>query len=266
MKIDRGKDFGCKKPIRLRHCVGRARRLDAQQVWEIRMPRSFAICAALAAAMTLTTAAFAGAATITFTNQAAFAAATSGITFTTVDFEGLAADGSFVFEPTPPGVTLMGANFTIDHSTGNNGNLFAIGDNFYYPGNSVLSSQESTTVPNNFVITFPAMENALSLNLGTLGAAATWSWGRSHRVAGVQSAPAFNSLAFFGLTSTSPFNTIRLTGPAIDGSGGNPTMNIDNVSFGAGAVAIVPEPASMVLVGSALALAGVRRRARRKAA
>src|SRR5262245_46047664 len=97
---------------------------------KIRMPRSIEISVALAVAMTLTTAALAGAATITFTNQAAFAGATSGITFTTVDFEGVAPDNSFIFEPTPPGVTLMGANFTIDHSTGNTGNLFVIGDNF----------------------------------------------------------------------------------------------------------------------------------------
>ena len=231
------------------------------------MPRSFAISAVLATAINVSTALFASAATITFTNQAAFAAATSGISFTTVDFEGIAPDGSFVFEPTPPGVTLMGANFTIDKSTGNTGNLFVIGDNFYYPGNSVLSSQESTTVPNNLLITFPAMETALSLDLGTLGAAATWSWTLSNGDFGVVSAPAFASLAFFGLTSTSPFNSIRLTGPAIGGSAGDPTMNIDDVSFGTGAVATVPEPASVVLVGGALALAGLRRRrARRNAA
>jgi hypothetical protein len=43
-------------------------------------------------------------------------------------------------------------------------------------------------------------------------------------------------------------------------------MNIDDVSFGAGTAAIVPEPASMVLVGSALALAGARRRRARRTA
>jgi len=229
------------------------------------MPRFFAISAALAAAVTLTTAALAGAATITYTNEAAFTAATSGITFTTVDFEGVAADNSFVFEPTPPGVTLMGANFTIDHSGGNGGFLFVIGDDFYYPGNSVLSSQQSTVVANNIVITLPGLETALSLNLGTLEAAESWSWRLSNGDTGVLSAPAFDSLSFFGLTSTSGFNTLRLTGPANPSDGD--AMNIDDVSFGAGTAAIVPEPASMVLVGSALALAGARRRrARRKAA
>ena len=162
------------------------------------MPRSFAISVALAAAVTLTTAALAGAATITYTNQAAFAAATSAISFSTVDFEGVAADGSFVFEPTPPGVTLMGANFTVDHSGGNSGFLFVIGDNFYYPGNSVLSSQQSAVVANNIVITLPQLETALSLNLGTLGAgAASWSWQLSNGDTGVLSAPAFDSLSFF---------------------------------------------------------------------
>jgi|KBSMisStaDraftv2_1062788.scaffolds.fasta_scaffold346885_1 PEP-CTERM putative exosortase interaction domain len=228
------------------------------------MPRSFAISAVLAAAMTLTTAAFAGAATITYTNQAAFAAATSGITFTTVDFEGVAADNSFVFEPTPPGVTLMGANFTIDHSGGNVGELFVIGDDFYYSGNSVLSSQHSTPVANNIVITLPGLETALSLNLGTLEDAESWSWALSNGDTGVLSAPAFDSLSFFGLTSTSGFDTLRLTGPA------NPVrpdaMNIDDVSFGAETAATVPEPASMVLVGSALALAGGRRRRARRTA
>ena len=224
------------------------------------MPRSFAFSVALATAIQLSTAVFARAATITYTNQAAFAAATNGITFTTVDFEGLAPDASFIFEPTPPGVTLMGANFTIDHSTGNNGNLFAIGDGFYYAGNSVLSSQESTVVANNIVITFPATETAVSLNLGSLGAAASWSWALSNGDTGVLSAPAFSSLSFFGLTSTTPFNTLRLTGPAANPESNDAVLNIDNVSFGAGAVATVPEPASMVLVGSALVLAGARRR------
>jgi hypothetical protein len=222
------------------------------------MPRSSAISAALAAAMTLTTAAFAGAATITYTNQAAFAAATSGISFTTVDFEGVAADNGFIFEPTPPGITLMGANFTIDHSTGNTGVLFVIGDGFYYPDNSVLSSQQSTPVANNIVITLPGLETALSLDLGTLVPAASWSWALSNGDTGTLSAPAFNSLSFFGLTSTSGFSTLRLTGPANPDA--NEAMNIDDVSFGAGALATVPEPASMVLVGSALALAGARRR------
>lgn len=229
------------------------------------MPRSFAISAALAAAVTLTTAALAGAATITYTNEAAFAAATSGITFTTVDFEGVAADNSFMFEPTPPGVTLMGANFTIDHSGGNGGFLFVIGDDFYYPDNSVLSSQQSTVVANNIVITLPGLETALSLNLGTLEAAESWSWELSNGDTGVLSAPAFDSLSFFGLTSTSGFSTLRLTGPANPAD--SDAMNIDDVSFGAGTAATVPEPASMVLVGSALAFGGARRRrARRKAA
>lgn len=222
------------------------------------MRRSFAISAALAAAMTLTTAAFASAATITYTNQAAFAAATSGVSFTTVDFEGVAADNGFVLEPTPPGVTLMGANFTIDHSTGNTGFLFVIGDDFYYPDNSVLSSQQSTPVANNIVITLPGLENALSLNLGTLEAAESWSWELSNGDTGVLSAPAFDSLSFFGLTSTSGFNTLRLRGPANPAT--TDAMNIDDVSFGAGDVATVPEPASMVLVSSALVLAGARRR------
>jgi hypothetical protein len=43
-------------------------------------------------------------------------------------------------------------------------------------------------------------------------------------------------------------------------------MNIDDVSFGAETAATVPEPASMVLVGSALALAGGRRRRARRTA
>jgi hypothetical protein len=223
--------------------------------------------ATLATAISLSISGSAAASTVTFTNQAAFAAATSGITFTTVDFEGLAADDGFIVEPTPPGFTLMGANFTIDQSGGNNGFLFVVGDNRYYAGNSVMSSQQSAPVANNILITFPTLESALSLDLGTLDAAASWSWTLSNGDTGVLSAPAFSSLSFFGLTSTSSFNTLRLTGPVPTSSEDQTAvLNIDNVSFGAAASnTAVPEPASMLLVGSGLVIAGVnRRRARCK--
>jgi PEP-CTERM motif-containing protein len=228
------------------------------------MVRLLTIPTTLAIAMNLSIAGFAGAATITFNNQAAFAAATSGITFTTVDFEGLAPDDDTVFVPTPPGLTSMGANFTIDHSGGNDGFLFVIGDNFYYPANSVLSSQQSDPVANNILITFPSPVNALSLDAGTLGAAASWSFALSNGDTGVLTAGAFDTLSFFGLISTAPFNTILLTGPVPGVDGNTAAMNIDNVSFGAGTAAEVPEPASMVLVGSTLAIAGLRRRRARR--
>jgi hypothetical protein len=57
---------------------------------------------------------------------------------------------------------------------------------------------------------------------------------------------------FFGITSTEQIGLITLTAPNFG------TEGVDNVSFGA-TVTPVPEPASMLLVGTGLLGAGVRR-------
>src|SRR5262249_19144548 len=80
------------------------------------------------------------AASILFDNREAFLAASTGVT--TVDFGTVVPPGQFQFLPTPPGLTLSGINFTIDHPT-SNGNLFVIGQGVYYSDIAVLSSQES---------------------------------------------------------------------------------------------------------------------------
>ena len=224
------------------------------------MLRSIAFSAVLATAINVSTALFANAATITYTNQAAFAAATSGISFTTVDFEGVAADGSFVFEPTPPGVTLMGANFTIDHSTGNTGILFVIGDDFYYTETRCfrLSNRQRRREQHRHHVS--RIGNRAVIEPGNTGCGCVLVVGTFQRRHGRAERPGVQFTGVLWVDVHIPVQHISANGAGETVRQAIESMNIDNVSFGAGDVAAVPEPASMVLIGSALALAGARRR------
>ena len=72
---------------------------------------------------------------ILFDNRESFLAASTGVT--TIDFGNVILPGQFQFLPTPPGLTLAGVNFTIDHPT-SNGNLFVLGQGVYYSDVAVL--------------------------------------------------------------------------------------------------------------------------------
>lgn len=204
--------------------------------------------AVLAAALAAQTA---SAATV-FTSEAAFVAATSGLT--TVDFDGIAAPGSFVGYGAGP-LTLSGVDFT------SNGQMFVIDPAFYgssYAGGGFLNSDYAGLI-NVVTATLPGAFTAIGMNYGglfggpvdftfTLSDGTVFNASTSQSIGG-------GSLDFIGVTSPVGVTSVAISMP--DG----PLYNaVDNFRFGAA----VPEPASAYSAGFAalLCLGYVSRRGR----
>src|SRR5579863_154027 len=178
---------------------------------------SYGVCLAVILVLALSTEA-----QTVYTSQASFTAATSGITITTIEFEGMAPNG-YLFEATG-GLSISGVTFRIDR-TQSNGNLFGIGQNYYYAGDSVLSSQESTSTNNNLVVTLPGSTTAVGFEIADFHQASisvVLSDGSSFSI----SPPAFPGFTFWGVVSTTPISSLRLTVPPTD------IINLDNFQFG----------------------------------
>ncbi len=196
------------------------------------------------------------AASTMYTSKSAFQSATSGLT--TVDFNGIAAPGSFVFFGTGP-LNLSGVTFT-----GNN-QMFVIDPGYYgspYPDGGFLNSDYSST--NTIVVSnLPAGTTAVGVDFGGLfTGGATFSITLSTGETFVASTPGSiedGFLGFVGFTSSTPITSIQFDMP--DAPGYNA---LDNFVFGS-AQAAVPEPASLTLLGlGAFGLAGFTLRRRKK--
>ena len=204
------------------------------------------IASALAAgAMLFLTAAPTHAQATFFSDRSAFLANTTGTT--TIDFEGLAPDNSYTFYPLPAGITLSGVNFSVDPSFTHNA-LGVIGKGFYYPGNSVLSSQSTTAANGDLLITFSAPVTAIGFdyyNDNSNTDIFTLSDGE------VFSRPTGNGnpSSFVGLISNTPITTLDIQAKV------SLAINIDNFTFGKSAP--VPEAATAVSLGFLLLLGGV---------
>lgn len=153
---------------------------------------------------------------------------------TLIDFESPAAN----FYSTPPGLTLSGVNFNIDHTGDTGGALFVISAGWYAP-TQVLSSQQSTNGPNNLVITFSSAQTAIGADISSfygslmtiyLSSGESWSFNPTDFWTG---------LAFGGFTST-----VGITGLRIEQSNTD-VMIIDNFVYGS----VVPVPSGVVLSG-----------------
>ncbi len=160
---------------------------------------------------------------------------------TVIGFEGIAANGAFQSVATPPGITLSGVNFTIDR-TNDNGKLFVIGQDYYYTGNSVLSSQQSSTGPNNLLITLPGSYTAFAINFGTFGES-TLQFTLSTGATFSEASTSYPDLDFVGVTSTVGITSMTITVPAAD------VLNVDNFTFGTVKPSGVPEPPAVAMLG-----------------
>jgi hypothetical protein len=192
--------------------------------------------------------------TVVFTTRALFNAAAAGLT--TIDFEGIAPDNSVANFATP--LTIQGATF----SGSPTGMVSVVDDGFFAP----LFQFNSGAVLSGFSfveVTLPAGITAIGTDLMS-----TNPDGRPFQVVlsngetFVVNTPLRPGRGFFGITTDVAIASIRFTTiPSQTQPGGIPLL--DNFSFGqrAGAAA-VPEPATILLLGTGLA--GIATRARRR--
>jgi hypothetical protein len=204
---------------------------------------------------------------ITYSDEAAFIAATTRLT--TVDFEGRVDDGGFAavdeYCSAHNGDCALGARFFSLQSI-----LYLVGDDYYYPGNSVLTAAHGAGGVLAHWMAFPARDSpfgsgisAFGARVGSLGAdfsPVNFFVFDSHGAAlgiGGLAAP-FPELSFFGFVSDTPFNLVVVIALA-DPTGG--ALNIDDVRYGESRIS-VPTPATLSLL--ALGLAGLAARGWRR--
>lgn len=193
--------------------------------------------------------------TIVFTTRSAFVAATSSLT--TIDFEGIAPTNSVANFSSP--LTIAGATFS-----GSAGGSVSVVDSGFFAPLFQFNSGASLSGFAFVDVTLPAGTTAIGTDLMSTNPAGlpfmvTLSNGESFIV----NTPDRPARGFFGITSDVAITSIRfVTMPGPNQSSGIPL--VDNFSFGQAAPASVPEPATMVLLGTGLAGIAVRARSRRK--
>lgn len=194
-----------------------------------------------------------------YTSESAWAAAVSGSP-TTINFEGIAPNNSYVGIGSGPGasITRGGVKFAIGPA-GTDSFFFLIGDNYSYGYSmSVISIQTggNRVPPMDLLITLPSAVTALGFDFdgGRVGTATvTLSDGSVQEVA----VPAAIDLTFFGVTAPGGITTVDITLPGTPGQ----ILDLADFSYGTEGTSVTPEPASFLLLGSGLAgLAGLIKR------
>lgn len=172
------------------------------------------------------------------------AAATS---VTSVDFESAGVPPnslSFIGMGAGANYSAGGINFAVGSSS--DGLLAVLGDNFYYPGVAVITTQGSSTAVNDLLITLPAPVTALGFTFGDFyGDTATVTLSDGAVAYPTADALFINpSLGFFGVTGSTGITSLEITTP-------DPVMNVGSVYTGA---SVAPEPAYLAEGGLLLAL------------
>lgn len=175
--------------------------------------------------------------------------------YSTITFDGQAAPLSNSL--TYSGITFAGApGFQVEVIEG--GNVGAAG-NFVL----ISNTNQPSFLQNNIVITPLSGTRAFGFDLKSANNPGgnyqvTFNLADGTSITQAVTVPTFNSFSFIGMTSD-----VDITSVAIRSlSGGDPV--IDNVSYTANAPAEVPEPATLVLLGTGLAgAAGAARKRRR---
>jgi hypothetical protein len=194
-----------------------------------------------------------------YTNRAAWEAALA-TPETTITFEGLAADNTFAFYATPPGLDIGGVHFGTGASTSR---LFVLGKDYYYPATSVLSSQQSASSVNVMLAVLPVKLAAVGFDYGTFdGSPLNFCDATPGNNGGCVSepSPALPGWAFFGYIADPGDNllgVVSVSGPASD------AVNIDNFSFARSGRHPVAEPLTLAMFGAGVSgVAAIRRRKR----
>lgn len=190
---------------------------------------------------------------IFYNDQGAWSSAVSG-SITTMNFEGIAPSDAVTFVGSGAGAntTVSGLNFAIGSSS--NGDLFVIGDDFYYPGTSVISTQQSSTPFNDLVITLPVATQALGFYYGDFFGDTPTITLSDGAVDNTETFTALPYLGFWGVTTYdtgATITSVEISSPSTVFFT-KPEGNVINVASVSYAVTSVPEPASLALLGMAL--------------
>jgi len=186
---------------------------------------------------------------VTYTDYGGWSAAMSG-TITNVTIPDPGAAEVTYFGHGDASVTYAGVTFSTSSVLGN-GYFFDVGT-LLSGGPAVLSSQQETTGVANIQTTLPGDVTGFALNYGTSnGSGVTFLLSNGDTVTLGSTGSGYSVPNFFGITDTTPFDSVLMTSP-------DWVLNLNNVSYGT----TIPEPATWLLLSGGLAVAAVLRRRR----